>query len=131
MIIVFSISSFMPGDPVLMQLSNDYTQEQYDAKAAELGLDKPFLEQLVDYIVGVVTRFDLGTSYRGQSVNSYVAGRIWVTIRIGLLSCLVTIGIAIPVGIVSATKQRSVLDYTATTVSILLASMPGFWMALI
>lgn len=129
-IIVFSISYFMPGDPVLMQMPANYTQEQYDAKAEQLGLDKPYAEQLWNYIVGIVTRFDLGKSYSGQNVSDYISGRIWVTLKIGLLSCLVTIGISVPVGIISATKQYSVLDYTATTLSIILASMPGFWLAL-
>lgn len=129
-IIVFSISYFMPGDPVLMMMPTEYTQEQYDEKSAQLGLDRPYWEQLTDLVVGIVTRFDLGKTYSGQSVNDYISGRIWVTIKIGLLSCLVTIGVAVPIGILSATKQYSILDYSATTLSILLASMPGFWLAL-
>lgn len=129
-IIVFSISYFMPGDPVLLQMPTNYTQEQYDAKAAQMGLDKPYLEQLWNLISGIVTRFDLGKSYSGQNVSDYIKGRIWVTVKIGLLSCLVTIGIAVPIGVISATRQYSALDYTATTLSIVLASMPGFWLAL-
>ena len=96
-----------------------------------MGLDRPLLEQLGEYIVGVVTRFDLGDSYStGLPVMKELGSRIWVTIRLGLMSCALTALIGIPLGIISATKQYSVLDYTATSLSILFASMPGFWLAL-
>lgn len=131
LIVVFSICSIMPGDPVLVMLGSDYTQEDYDAVARQFNLDQPFLVQLWDYIIGVVTRFDLGTSfYTKQSVNSYIAGRIWPTVKIGILSCIMTIALSVPVGIISATKQYSLVDYSATTLSIIIASMPGFWLAL-
>ena len=64
MFIVFAINHFMPGDPVISLLGNNYTQEQYDAKEAELGLDKPFLEQFFIYVKGVVTIRETGESYR-------------------------------------------------------------------
>lgn len=131
LIIVFTICSVMPGDPVLVMLGSDYTQEDYDLLAHQFNLDQPFFRQLWDYIVGVVTRFDLGTSFNTrQSVNAYIAGRIWPTAQIGILSCILTLILSIPVGIISATKQYSALDYTATTLSVIVASMPGFWLAL-
>lgn len=132
LIIVFSICSIMPGDPVLVMLGSEYTQADYDAVARQFNLDQPFIKQLFDYIIGIVTRWDLGTSfYTKQSVNSFIAGRIWPTVQIGILSCIMTVLLSVPVGIISATKQYSVLDYSATTLSIIIASMPGFWLALI
>ncbi len=131
LILVFTISYFMPGDPVLMQMPSNFTQEQYDAKEAQLGLDKPYIVQLGNYLYNIVFHFDLGTSYNsGQSVNAFIGGRIWVTFKIGLLSCFVTLLIALPVGIISAVRQYSALDYIATTCAIFLAAMPGFWLAL-
>lgn len=131
LILVFTISYFMPGDPVLLQMPANYTQEQYDTRQAQLGLDKPYLVQLGTYLYNIVFHFDLGTSYNtGQSVNEFIGSRIWVTFRIGILSCFVTLLIAIPVGIIAAVRQYSILDYTATTLAILLAAMPGFWLAL-
>ena len=64
--LVFTINHFTPGDPVVNLLGSNYTQEQYDRKEAELGLDKPFLVQYVTYVWGIVTRFDLGTSYTSK-----------------------------------------------------------------
>jgi peptide/nickel transport system permease protein len=131
LVLVFTISYFMPGDPVLLQMPANYTQEQYDAKEAQLGLDKPYLVQLGTYLYKIFFKFDLGTSYiSGQSVNNFIGSRIWVTFRIGLLSCFVTLGIAIPLGIIAAVRQYSVFDYFATTLAIFLAAMPGFWLAL-
>jgi len=131
MFIVFTINHFMPGDPVISLLGNNYTQEQYDAKEAELGLDKPFAEQFVIYVKNVVTRLDLGTSYQtNRSVSTEILERFPVTLKIGLLGILVTVIVGVPFGIISATKQYSALDYGVTVVSMFFASMPSFWMGL-
>lgn len=131
LIIVFTINYFTPGDPVLALLGNSYTQEQYDAKAAELGLDQPYFAQLFNYIKGVVTEFDLGTSYQSKrAVSTEILARFPVTLKLGIIGVLITAIIGIPFGIISATHQYSPLDYTVTTVSLFFASMPNFWMAL-
>ncbi len=131
MFIVFMINHFMPGDPVISLLGNNYTQEQYDAKEAELGLDKPFLEQFFIYVKNVVTKLDLGTSYQtNRSVSTEILERFPVTLKLGILGILVTVIVGIPFGIISATKQYSALDYGVTVVSMFFASMPSFWMGL-
>lgn len=129
--IVFTINHFMPGDPVISLLGTNYTQEQYDAKEAELGLDKPFLEQFVIYVKNVVTKGDLGTSYQtNRSVSTEILERFPVTLKLGLLGVLVTVIVGVPFGVISATKQYSALDYGVTVVSMFFASMPSFWMGL-
>lgn len=131
MIIVFSLSYLMPGDPVLNQMPDNYTQEQYDEVQHEMGLDQPFLVQLGQYIWGVVTRFDLGTSYMtNRAVTTSIAERVMVTIRLGLLSVGVTVLLGIPFGIISAIKQKTALDYIVSILAVVLASIPGFWLAL-
>lgn len=132
LIIVFLLSFVMPGDPVANQLPTEYTQEDYDAKRHELGLDRPFFVQLADYVWGVVTEFDLGTSYyTNRPVMESVGNRIWITIRLGIMSCLVTLLLSLPFGILSAVKQYSILDYVVTSCSVLLAAIPGFCLSLI
>ena len=129
--IVFTINQLAPGDPIVTLLGSNYTQEQYDAKEAELGLDKPFVTQFVLYVKGIVTKFDLGTSYQtGRSVTDELLERFPVTLLLGVLGVLVTVAVGLPFGIISATKQYSALDYIVTVVSMFFASMPGFWMAL-
>ena len=129
--IVFTINRMTPGDPIYALMGSNITQEQYDAKEAELGLDKPFLTQFAVYVKGIVVDHDLGTSYQTKRpVSTEIAERFMTTIKLGLLGVLVTVIIGIPFGIISATKQNSPLDYGVTTVSMFFAAMPNFWLAL-
>lgn len=131
-IIVFSISYFMPGDPVEMALGSDYTQEEYDKKQEAMGLQGGYFEQITRYFNNIL-HGSLGNSYstsRPIVDELFTSGRVWTSIKLGLLSCLLTCIIAIPCGIICAVKQNSVLDYSITTLSIFVASMPGFWVAL-
>lgn len=129
--IVFTINQFSPGDPVAALLGGNYTQEQYDAKEKELGLDQPFVVQFVNYLKGIVTRFDLGTSYQSKRpVSSEILERFPTTLILGLLGVLLTVVVGIPFGIISATRQYSALDYVVTIVSLIFASIPSFWMAM-
>lgn len=129
--IVFTLSHFMPGDPVQSKLGTNYTQEQYDAMEHELGLDQPFLKQFWDYLVGIVTKFDLGTSYKSyRPVNTMIFERLGTTLKLGIFSSIVTIVISMPLGIISARHQYSPLDYSVTTISLIFASVPGFWLAM-
>ena len=129
--IVFTINRMSPGDPVAGILGSNYTQEQYDEKEAELGLDQPFVIQFFNYIRGIVTRLDLGTSYNtGRTVSDEIFERLPTTVRLGLIGCVITVVLGIPFGIISATRQYSALDYGVTIFSLIFASMPGFWLAL-
>ena len=129
--IVFTINRLTPGDPVTAILGSNYTPEQYAQQEAAMGLDKPFLVQFVNYVKGIVTKFDFGVSYQSrQDVGTEIAKRLSTTVSIGVLGVLVTAVIGIPLGIVAATKQNSIFDYIVTVVSMFFASMPNFWMAL-
>ena len=129
--IVFTINHFTPGDPVQALLGSNYTQEQYDAKEAELGLDQPFFVQFYRYVKGIVTHFDLGTSYQSKrAVRDELLSRFPTTLKLGLIGVFITAILGIPIGVISATHQYSPLDYAVTVLSLFFASMPNFWMAL-
>ena len=129
--IVFTINHFSPGDPVATLLGSNYTDEQYAAKEAELGLDKPFFTQFVNYVGGIVTEFDLGISYQTKRpVSTEILERFPTTLLLGMLGVVLTVIVGVPFGIVSATKQYSALDYVVTIVSLVFASIPSFWMAM-
>ena len=135
-LIVFTISYFMPGDPVEALLGTDYTQEEYDAKAEQIGLTGGYFEQLGRMFNNLI-HGDLGVSYMTLRPITQIltapgqgGSRLWVSIKLGLMSCILTCLIAIPIGIICAVKQNSPLDYGITTLSIFIASMPGFWVAL-
>ena len=130
-LIVFTIDRFSPGDPVAAELGGSYTQEQYDAKEAELGLDRPFLVQFVSYLGNIVTKGDLGRSFHtGLPVSGSIMERLPVTFKLAIISILIAVGFGIPFGVISATRQNSILDRIVTFFSLIFAAMPGFWLAL-
>ena len=132
LIIVFTISYLTPGDPVLMQLPNDYTQEDYDVKAHQMGLDKGYVGQLFDVIWKLVTRMDLGTSYLTNFPISYeLAKRIPISFRLSLMCMLLMVIIGIPLGISSALNQYSAYDFGLTSLSLFLAAIPSYVLALL
>ena len=132
-VIVFTISYFTPGDPVMNILgSKGYSPETYAAKAAELGLDKPFLTQLFTYIWKVFTRMDFGTSFASYiPVMSEIANRLPITIRINLMAIALMVIIGLPLGILSALRQYSILDVTLTSFALIVAAIPSFVLAVL
>jgi peptide/nickel transport system permease protein len=121
----------MPGDVVWSIVGFTASQADYDAMYKHLGLDQPFLVQYWNYISNIILHFDLGTSFMyNHDVGKELIARLPFTIILGVLSTVVTILVGMPVGIVSATKQYSAADYILTVVSMILASMPSFWLAL-
>jgi peptide/nickel transport system permease protein len=130
--VVFTITYFTPGDPVANILGVEYTQADYDAKAAELGLDKPFLVQLGTYIWKLFTRFDLGKSYLTNfKVGESLSARIPITVSLSLLGIVLMIIVGLPLGILSALKQYSGIDITLTSLSLIMAAIPNFVLALL
>lgn len=131
LLIIFTINFFTPGDPAKSSLGANYTEEAYQAQREKMGLDKPFVVRYVDYVVGVVTRFDLGTSYDTlRPVSDMISERIGITLKLGLCSCLITVLLGVTIGILSAVKQYSVIDYATTTFAVVFSAAPGFWVAL-
>lgn len=130
LLIVFSINS-LAGDPTNWLLGTDATEEAKQALRVELGLDKPFLVQYFNYIWGIVTRFDFGTTYVNKtSVAAEILSRFPITIKLGVFSLLFAVLMGIPFGVISATKQNTALDYTVTFASLVCAALPNFWLAL-
>ena len=130
-LIVFCIIRMAPGDPATALMSVGATEEELQAKRVELGLDKPFVVQFLLYVKNFVLHFDLGDSYQtGLPVTGEILKRFPITFLLGASSVLISLVIGIPFGIISATKQYSGMDYGVTFVSLILASIPGFWFSL-
>lgn len=132
LLIIFTITYLIPGDPAQLSLGSKYTEEDYLQRREELGLDKPFAERFFLYIKDVVTELDLGTSFNTKRpVSTMIGERIGTTIMLGLLSSAIAIVIGVGIGILSAVKQYSPIDYAATTFSVIFSAAPGFWVALL
>lgn len=130
-VLIFSIMFFCPGDPALSMLGNGATQVELAAKRAEMGLDAPYIVQLLNYLRQVFLHFDLGTSYMyGTSVLDGIAGRMQYTLIIALVSMALQILIGTPLGIVAATHRNGIADRICMFVALLGVSIPAFWLAL-
>ena len=130
-IVVFTINFLSPVDPVDQLVSADAPIEQREAVRAELGLDKPYIVQLYNYIKGVVTKLDLGTSYTTRnSVLDNILERFPTTFLLAVLAVALATIVGIPLGVLAATKRNSIFDYIATFLALIGASIPSFWLGL-
>jgi peptide/nickel transport system permease protein len=124
--ITFALMHGVPGGPWAygQQLMSD---EQIAALEARYGLDKPVWQQYLIWLQGVV-RLDFGHSFqRPDETVVELIGRTWpVTFHLGIMTLLVAFGVGIPLGIVSALRQNTWIDYLATLMSIFGFVTPHF-----
>ncbi len=129
-IILFVIMNLTPGDPAQMLIGDTYTEEALEQLRAELGLDKPLLTQYIDYIINAL-HGDFGISYRTRNpVFEEVFSRFPHTVAITFLSIAIQLVVGVTVGIISAVKQYSLLDTVSQAITMILASVPDFWIGL-
>ncbi|MDL2217958.1 ABC transporter permease [Christensenellaceae bacterium OttesenSCG-928-M15] len=128
--IVFTILEFTPGDPVKIMLGSQATEEAVDARREELGLNDPFLVRYFRFL-GNAARGDLGRTYVGNhSVAESIFSRLPVTILLAMLSVAFAVMIGIPIGILSATKQYSLVDVLSMLFAMIASAIPAFWLGL-
>ncbi|RCW74012.1 ABC transporter permease [Pseudorhodoferax soli] len=131
-LIVFISIRLIPGDVVDLMLSNnDISAEpkSRDQLIAALGLDKPMWKQYLLWVRAIVFHGDLGTSlWQGTSVAEQIGARLPVTMELGAIALVVSLTMALPIGIYSATRQDTAGDYVARSFSILLLAVPSFWL---
>ncbi|RIX60626.1 ABC transporter permease [Paenibacillus nanensis] len=129
--IVFTILYISPMNPAANILGETATAEQIAAFNQMYGLDQPYLVQLWDTFRGILT-FDLGKSFAGnENVTTAIANKFPVTLTLTVISTLIAVVIALPIGIISATRPNSFFDYTFMFIALLGLSIPNFWQGLI
>jgi peptide/nickel transport system permease protein len=132
-IISFSIIFLLPGDPALLILGDQLASDRtiYEAKRAELGLDRPLPIQYLDWL-GKTVRGDLGTSTRDrQPVIQGMRDRLPVTLQLAGLAMVLALVIALPAGIVSALKPNSKWDVVSSLVAFGGIAIPHFWFGIL
>ncbi len=130
-LLIFVIMSFTPGDPAVIILGENATPEQIAALHEKLGLDDPMLVRFFNYIKGIVTRFDFGTSYtNGREVKQEILQRFGFTLKIASFSMVFSLGIGIPLGIIAALNRNTWKDNLSMSVALVGVSMPTFWFGL-
>jgi peptide/nickel transport system permease protein len=126
---VFALPRLLPGDVVAMMLEEKAYARDLAELRAKLGLDRSLHIQYVEWL-GRVLRGDLGESlWTKRPVVDELARRLPVTLELSLLATLFAVLIAVPVGVVSATRQDTLRDYAARSTAVLGLSIPSFWLA--
>ncbi|MCD8346908.1 MAG: ABC transporter permease [Lachnospiraceae bacterium] len=130
-IIIFLLTYFTPGDPAAQLIGSDASAADLAALRAKLGIDKPFLQQLVTFLYNSFIKWDWGTSWTyNEPVMSTILSRLPRTAIIGFGQMILTVAIGIPLGIFAARHQGHWQDYGVLGVCMVLVSLPDMWVAL-
>ena len=133
--VVFLVMRVIPGDVALLILGGDSSghidKAQLAAMHHQLGLDQPLIVQFGSWLWGVL-RFDFGTSlWTGRPVIEELLGRLPLSLELAFLATLVSVAIAIPLGILAAARQDTWVDYVIRLVSIGGLAIPSFWIGIL
>jgi ABC-type dipeptide/oligopeptide/nickel transport system permease component len=126
LVLVFVLMRVLPGDPAAAMLGTNATLQAVADLRSQLGLDKPLLQQFLDYVLGLAT-LDLG---RSLALRAPVTSLLWQallpTLLLTISGTLVSVIVGVPLGVAAALKRGTWIDYTATLLALLGISMPVF-----
>jgi len=127
---LFLLLSLTPGDPAIVAMGAGATEEQLEMFREQTGLNDPLLVQYFNYMVSAI-KGDLGTSYTShQPVSTMIAVRAPNTLTLSGIAMTLTFFIAVILGVSMAVKQNTFYDNLMRVLTIILTSMPQFWLAL-
>ena len=130
-VLIFTIMYFSPGDPARAMLGVGATEVEIAQKRVEMGLDQPYIVQLLNYLNQVFLHFDLGVSYMyGTPVIDGIASRMRYTLIIALVCMGLQISVGTPLGIIAATNRNGLADRVCMAIALFGVSIPSFWFAL-
>jgi peptide/nickel transport system permease protein len=133
-VITFFMLRILPGDIVEIKLraeGGDVSDAAIAAERSRLGLDQPLLVQFTDWMIGLA-RFDLGTSmWTGERVVSEIAVRLPLTLEVAILSTILAILIAFPLGTLAAVFRGTWIDYVVRLITIGGLAVPPFWLGML
>lgn len=128
--VAFLIVYMIPGGPATSILGLEATADEIHALNAQLGFDRPFFVQYGDWIMGVL-HGDWGTSYfLHESVSTLLGEYFLPTISLAIFAQIISLFIAIPLGLIAAYKRGTAIDITAVTVSLIGSALPGFLLSM-
>lgn len=130
-VILFVLINLLPGDAAMGMVTEGASEDYVNRVRAEMGLDKPPVTRYFDWLIGIF-RGDLGKSLiSNQLVSVKIAQRLPVTLEITFVAMVISILIAVPLGILSAVRRGSVFDTIGSFVSMLGIAMPPFWLGML
>lgn len=130
-VIVFALTH-LTGSPIDALLPDDATTEQIEALIRHWGLDRPLYEQYFAFL-GNALQGDFGGSlkWRGQTAMGVVLQRLPATLELGGVAVLLSVVVAIPLGVVAARHRGTLIDSSANVIALLGQSLPQFWLGII
>jgi len=130
-VVVFAVLEIVPGDPAQLMLGMNATPDAVAALREQMGLDQPIIWRYLSWFGGLLT-LDFGRSYTYSSpVIDLIAERAVVSLPLAVISLLLSVVIAIPVGIFAAARRGKAADTIAMGVTQFGVAVPNFWFALI
>jgi peptide/nickel transport system permease protein len=137
-IVIFTLIRILPGDDVAVFISGAgatghvATPEELAGVRQKLGLDKPLAVQYATWVVGLLEG-DMGTSYfrSGMPIAQTIIEKGWLTAQIAVLGMIFAWILAVPLGVISAVRRNSLVDYACRVVAVLGMSVPNFWLAVL
>lgn len=129
--LVFAMVALSPGDPARVMLGERANKEQLEKLRSELGLDRPLIEQYGIYMKNMA-QFDFGESIKtGRKVSEEIKELYPATIELAFFAMLFATTLGIIIGVLSATRRNTWVDYTSMVGALFGVSMPVFWLALV
>ncbi|MFP3959321.1 MAG: ABC transporter permease [Spirochaetaceae bacterium] len=129
--LVFFLLRVLPGDPAEVVAGFEASDEELEEIRHRLGTDERLSVQYLRWISGVA-RLDFGTSYfSGEPVAALIAERLPVTLLLATLGFLFAVAVAVPLGVVSAVRHDTLIDYLGIAYSQLGMAIPGFWLGIL
>ncbi|WP_372614780.1 ABC transporter permease [Aquicoccus sp.] len=130
-VVVFAVMNVLPGDPALTILGIDSTEEARAALRARLGLDQPVVLRYLDWVMGAL-RGNFGQSYSfGVPVSDLIAERLPLTFSLALSGMVVTVLLALVLGVTAAARHGRPGDWGIMLLSQMGIAIPAFWLSML
>src|SRR6185503_16794344 len=129
-LIVFGLMRVMPGDALtaLMAESGNVGEKELKKLRKDLGLDKPYYEQYLIWVWQMVSLNPGDSIFTNEPIPEALKKAIPVTLELAILAMVLGLVIAIPIGVLSATRQDTAPDYVGRVVAVSGLSLPDFWL---
>jgi peptide/nickel transport system permease protein len=133
-VIIFFLMRVVPGDVVELRMAGDSgaaSKELIEQERQRFGLDKPLYHQFAVWMWGVV-KLDFGTSmWTGAPITEEIKLRLALSLQLALMATVVSVTLALPLGIIAALRQDTWVDYVVRIMSIAGLATPSFWLGIL
>ncbi len=130
-LLIFTVMNLLTGDPAAIMLGTSATPETLAALRSQMGLDEPLVVRYLAWLAGVL-QGDLGQSYTyGVPVAGLIVERLAVTLPLALMAVVMSVAIAVPLGVAAARRHNGLFDYIAGAFSYVSIAVPAFWVGLL